>query len=353
MIFRPILVIITILSFLPVLYAKERKPEGFPPAKVKATEIKTGTIAQETEFIGSVYYHEVSDVASEVSGIVESVNFEEGYKIKSGKLLAILNSEILKKTIKSNQAILEQVRYDLDLAKKDLKRHGDLYKNKYIPLQTYDESWFKVKGIEKRVLSLKAQIERLEVELEKKIIKAPFDGVVIKRHIDNGEWISDGDTIATIANDNLLDLIVEVPEYIIKFLKTDMEVQVKVGGNTRKGSIYSIIPKGNISTRTFPVKLRIKDPTGLFESMEGTVSLPSGKKQKSLIVPRDALISKFGRTFVFVILASKAKMIPVKIFGYSKTMVGINGEGLQEGLKVVIKGNERLRDGQEVVVVGK
>jgi multidrug efflux pump subunit AcrA (membrane-fusion protein) len=53
---------------------------------------------------------------------------------------------------------------------------------------------------------------------------------------------------------------------------------------------------------------------------------------------------------VFVVQDSKARALPVAVIAYEGTDVGIVGEGLKEGMQVVVKGNERLRDGQEVIV---
>jgi multidrug efflux pump subunit AcrA (membrane-fusion protein) len=92
----------------------------------------------------------------------------------------------------------------------------------------------------------------------------------------------------------------------------------------------------------------MKNSASLKEGMEARVNLPITEKKETLIVPRDAVITMFGRTVVFAIVESTAKMIPVKVTGYAGMMAGVNANGLKEGMKVVVKGNERLRDGQSV-----
>ena len=101
--------------------------------------------------------------------------------------------------------------------------------------------------------------------------------------------------------------------------------------------------------RTFPLKIRIKNSASLKEGMEARVELPTAEKKQSLVVPRDAVITMFGRTVLFAVVESKAKMIPVNVIGYEDTTAGVNAQGLKEGMKVVVKGNERLRDGQPVI----
>ena len=61
--------------------AREKGPPGVPTAKVIVAKISSGMVVTQSGFVGTVYYQEVSDVASEVDGLVETVNFEEGRKI--------------------------------------------------------------------------------------------------------------------------------------------------------------------------------------------------------------------------------------------------------------------------------
>ena len=345
-IFQLGLVAFIVLSFFPILYAQE----GMPPANVVVTEVSTDMIAPESEFIGTVYYQEVSDIASEVNGVVEVVSFEEGQRIKKGDVLVKLGADLLKKTLQATRATYEQVISDLEKAEKDLKRAESLYREELLSEQSYDEQRFAVKSLEKKSASLMADVQRLEIELQKKNITTPYDGVVIKKHIARGEWLSPGSIVATIARDDLVDIITEVPERVIRHIKRDMDIVVKVAGKEIMGKVVAIIPKGDISTRTVPVKIRAKNSLSLIEGMEARVSLPVDEKRKSFIVPRDAVITAFGMTVVFSVKDSKAMMIPIKVIGYKGLSAGIYAEGLKEGMKIVTKGNERLRDGQPVKI---
>lgn len=323
---RIALFIFVLLCSFSSLYAQEKKPQGMPPpANVVVSEVSTGIVAPEAEFVGTVYYQEVSDVACEVDGKVEEVSFEEGQRVKKNFVLVKLNSDL--------------VRSDYDKAALNFNRAKNLYKEDLISEQAYDERRF--------------EKERLEIIIRKKTIRAPFNGVIIKKHVERGEWLSPGSTVATIARDDVIDIIVEVPESIISIITPGMKVKVKAGGKEINGKIFVIIPQGNISTRTFPVKIRVKNNLSLIEGMEARVNLPVAKKEKALIVHRDAVITVFGNTVVFAVIDSKAKMIPVKVIGYKGMKAGIQANGLKEGMKVVVKGNERLRDGQSVKIISK
>ncbi len=331
------------------LHAQERGPGGMPPAQVVVSDVKTGMVAEESDFIGTVYYVEVSEVASEVNGKVERVSFEEGQRVKRGDVVVSLSADLLEKQLAATRASYEQVLIEHEQAILDLKRVENLIKQGSISEQLYDEQRFKVKGLEKKAASIRADVERISLELGKKRIRAPFGGVVVERAVDRGEWLSPGSKVATIAKDDTVDVVVNVPEGIIQFAREGMDLAVVAGGRVVTGNVFAVVPRGDVATRTFPLKIRIKNPGYLKEGMEARVALPIAEKKKALIVPRDAVITLFGRTVVFAVIDSKAKMIPVKVIGYEGMMAGVNVSALEEGMKVVIKGNERLTNGQSVM----
>ena len=336
------------LSFSSV-YAQEKGKE-VPPAQVVVSSVTSGIIAPEAEFIGTVFYQEVSDVAAEVNGKIEEVFFEEGDRIKKGKPLVRLDSELLKKTIESTRASYEQVLADLESSRIDMRRVEKLYREGLVAEQVFDEIRFRVKGLEKKAESLKTQIEGLEVELRKKVIFAPFGGVVIKKQTDRGEWLEPGGKVATIARDDVVDVIVNVSEDVMRFVRPGLDAKVTAGGKDITGKVSAIVPRGDIQTRTFPVKVRVKNGISLIEGMEARVSLPAGEKIKGLIVPRDAVINRFGDNIVFTVSDSKAKMVKVKVLSYMGLSAGVEADELKEGMKVVTKGNERIMDGQSVQI---
>ena len=304
------------------VHAQDEKQGGMPPAIVVVSEVASGMVAPQAEFVGTVFFAEVSDVACEVDGKVETLNFEEGQRVKKGAELVSINSDLLLS--------------DLEKSALDFERAERLYKEGLIPEDEYDARRF--------------EKERLEILLSKKTIRSPFAGVIVKKHVERGEWLSPGSVVATIAADDIADIVVEVPERVLKFLSPGMEIGISAGGSELKGNIIAVIPRGDISTRTFPVKIRVANTTLLAEGMEARVTLPEGEEVRVLIVHRDAVIKVMGNTVVYTVNDAKAVMVTVTVSGYKGMTAGIQGEGLEAGMKVVVKGNERLRPGQDVVI---
>ena len=342
-------VLFLLLCAVPHLNAQEKG--GPPPALVSVSEVREGTIAPRTEFVGTVFYPEVSEVSAEVSGGIVEVRIEEGQRARKGDALVLLDSELLQKTLASTRASHGQVLVDLEKAKLDFQRVGNLYREDAIAEQVYDENRFRVKSLEKKAESLQAEMERLEAELRKKTIRAPFDGGIVKKLVDPGEWLSPGDKVASLARNDSVDVIVEVPGEVVGYARPGRTLDVKVGGAETKGTVVAVVPRGDIATRTFPVKVRVRNRYSLIEGMEARVSVPTGKSVLTLLVSRDAVVTVSGNTAVYAVEDGKAKMVPVKVLQYEGGNAGIEGNGLRKGMTVVVKGNERLRDGQPVRVV--
>ena len=349
---QPYGIFLLALLLYPIIFPSclwgQQKSQEMPPARVSVAKVMRGQIAPRNEFIATIFYQEISDTASEISGLVRMVHFEEGQRVKQNQILVELGSEILRKRLQASTASFEQILSELEIAGIDLKRREKLFKKKSISKQSFDENRFRVIGLEKRAASLKAEVERLEIELKKKIIRAPFDGIVIKRHVDRGEWISEGDTVAIIGKDDTIDIVAEIPQRFIQYIKTGMQVSVTANGSNFFGTVNAIVPRGDVATRTFPIKIRTPNEHALIEGMSARVILPTGNVAPALMVPRDAVIAKFGQNVVYAVVDAKSNMIPVQIVGYDGLSAGVESRELAEDMLVVVDGNERLQNGQTV-----
>ena len=337
-----------VLALLSPSLSAQQKPKAPPPAAVTVAKVKNGMVAPQSEYIATIFYQEISETASEISGLASDVRFEEGLRVKKGQILVKLGADILHKRLQAAKLDYERVLSELEIARIDLERRQKLSEKKSISQQAYDENKYRVIGSEKHAASLNAQVDQLAIELEKKSIRAPFDGVVIARYVDRGEWISEGETVAMIGKDDVIDIVAQLPEQIIQYVKVGMQVKASANGNEFSGTVNAVVPKGDVSTRTFPVKIRAPNKFSLIEGMSAKVTMPQGGVKKTLIVPRDAVISKFGQTVVFLVQDSKATMLPVQVIGFEDLDAGVASPGLKEGMLVVVDGNERLRNGQAV-----
>lgn len=324
------------------------KPEGPPPMLVSVGSIENGSAQPMVEMVGTVRYVRTSRVAGEISGIVEQIHFSEGERVRAGEPLLQLNTDLLQTTISGTRASHQQVLIELERARKDLQRISALFREESIAEVVYDENHYRVLGLEKQAEALKATLDRQLQEQQKTTIHAPFGGLVLAKNTERGEWVSAGGQIATIADDSEIEIVADVPQHLLAYLKKGQQIDIRSGNKNFQGRFAHFVPQGDVATRTFAVKLRLKNDLGLIEGMEARALLPAGEKVDGLLVPRDAVIKQHGMDILFLAVEGKAKMVPVQIRGHRGMQVAVASDDLAAGQQVVVKGNERISDGQAI-----
>jgi RND family efflux transporter MFP subunit len=316
-----------------------------PPLLVTTVEVDEGVIQVMAEFVGTTYFIRVSNVATDIEGLVLKVNFEEGDKVKKGDQLVQLDSQLLESEITGAKAAYEQNLVDLENARRDFNRIDGLYTDGSISETDHDSYRSKQLRLEKNSAVLKAKHNKLLIAKSKKSIKAPFGGIVVLQPVEVGEWVAKGGKVAVIADNSMIDVDVEVPIGVIENLEKGREVRIRVNSREYAGTFTSFIPRGDIATRTFTAKFSLENPNGIVEGLVALVSLPKGGETEGLLVPRDAVVDKYGKTMVFRVVDSTAVEVPVQVAGYVGLQAVVTGEGLAPGQEIVVKGCKRVEDG--------
>ncbi len=329
-----------------------KKPEQpITPVKVSAVEMKT--VSEQISLIGTTEAVAQSTVASEVSGIVEYFPAKEGAFAEKGQLIVKLGSEEVDLRIRGARAQREKIKENLLFAEKELVRFTKLKESNSIASNKYDEILYNFNALAQELKRSEAEIERLLYELKHKQVFAPISGFVAKEHTEVGEWVNAGGPVVTLVDLGRIKINVDVPErYAVQLSsKSDVKVSIKsLPGRQLAGKVQSVLPSGNTGSRTYPVRIFIPNPDLKIKSgMEATVlfSLDGGKN--ALLVQKDAVVPAGDNKIVFKVIDGKALPVMVKIIGYYDGNAAVEGD-LKPGDKVVIRGNERLRPGQPVMV---
>lgn len=319
-----------------------------PPLLVTVEYLVEGSIQPRTEFVGTTAYSRISNVATDVEGLVKEVSFTVGDYVEKGDQLVLLDSALLDQDLIATRAEYEQNRIDLEESVKDFKRIDTLYAKQSISETQYDSALSRQKRLEKRSIVLESKLKKLLLKKEKKKIQAPFSGVIIKKSTEVGEWLAKGGKIASVADNTQIDVLAEVTVGILANLENEKQVQVAIGTTKQTAGFYTFIPKGDIATRTFTAKFRLDKPEKIVEGLEALLTLPSGPRAVGFLVSRDAVVNKYGEIMVFLAMDKTARRVPVKVVGYHGLKALVTGDGLEKGLKVIVKGSKRVKDGQQI-----
>ena len=318
-------------------------------ASVVTQPITKGSLTQKQSFNGTLSFNQKSRLASESSGMVQTIYFDEADYVKKGQVLLKIDSEVLDANIQATEASIKEVNFSLERAKLDFNRYEVLLKQESVSKQQYDEFYFQKMGLEQKLIALQSSLKAQQIQQSQKTLRAPFSGYISKREVQVGEWLNQGTPVALLINPSKIDITIHLPSAYIKEARKGKEIKVSINNKTYKAKILGALLSGNNKTRTFPLRLRLlKTKDRFFDGMQVSLELQKSSKNNVLLVSRDGVIKRFGKDVVFIIENKKAKMVPVIILGFQKEKVAISAKGLKVGDKVVTKGNERLFPNQDV-----
>lgn len=203
--------------------------------------------------------------------------------------------------------------------------------------------------------------KRLESQKAKYTIRAPFDGYVVAKRTELGEWVKQGDPVMEVVDLDPIEIEVTVPEVYIRHVRLGGQVTVRFDAlpeDSFTGEVARIVPAADLRSRTFPVKVRLANPQGddghlIKAGMLARVTLAVGPAVQAILVPKDALVLGGPQPIVMaVVYDPKAKVttvrpVPVQLGVAEGNLIQVSGD-LQPGQEVVVVGNERVRPGQPI-----
>lgn len=346
-------VLLSALILLPsAIIAEERKPV-LPPAKVVVAQIQEKMVVENTAIVGVLYFDRVSSLSTEVAGLVRSVHFREGDRVKRGGVLLTLNTDFIDKDIELVETKIEQVGVQIEKTDKDLTRFKRLYRQQAIPEREYDDVGFKRRDLVKQSDALKKQLEIARLKKAKGVIRAPFNGVILAKKAEVGNWIAPGHELCRIGSSE--DVFVKVPvaeELLVYSNKGDVvDVTVNAFDKKLKGTIAGIMPVADPRTKNVMLKIRLPRMETAVENLSATVFVPVSGRKRLKLIPRDALVTLQGKDIVFTVNDNKAVPVPIHIVSFLGEFAGIKASEIPDGAMVVVDGNERLRPEQPVEII--
>ncbi len=356
------------------------------------------------EYVGTLEAIQKIDVSSEVGGRVERLFFEKGNRVKKGSILAHIgtstyllylkqaravlenaksNLEKIEKgsrpeEIKIQEALLMEARAQLRDAERDFNRISALYKSHAVSKKAYDEAKKMLDLARARVKaqsnklelakkgpraedrqSARSKLKQAEAEFEiakdrynKSIIKAPIDGVIVFRELEEGEIVSPGTIITRIIDRSKMKIRISCAEKDIPFIKIGKQYKFTldaIPGREFLAKVSFISPSADPITRSFPVELIVEKPDPLMaDGMSCRVRIKLSQKNNKIRIPSSLLKEKNGKWGVFIVNDQKARFREVKIGSFEEDMVEILS-GLNEGELLIINPSG-IKDGDEVEI---
>ncbi|MFN3152666.1 efflux RND transporter periplasmic adaptor subunit [Bremerella sp.] len=343
-----------------------------PPTAVRAVPVTIQTVEPHHRFTGSLKAIARGDVAALEDGRVIEVTVREGATVKKDDVIARIDARRLEAqkgeleaAFGTAEALIAQREAELRQANLDMDRSASLILSNAISKQQHERNeteltiaQAKLTTDRRRLDEIRRQLDLIQVRLDDTQVRAPYDGQVIMRHTEPGEWIRAGEPFVTLVSTGEVEAWLEIPErYAGTVSKYAQQVSVHIVGTDRKfvsasaKRVHEVHPR----TRTFQYVLTLDaEDAILAPGMSVEAWLPTGPAQPSMTVPKDAIIRSAGMAYVFKAVEVEGQTTAVRTSVNVKFETGslavVESAQLAEGDIVVIEGNERLFPGTPIAV---
>lgn len=333
---------------------------GPPPANVRTDEAIAESVVLMRQVSGDLRAVKRSMVASKDEGLVMELLVDVGDVVQAGQVLATLDTVLkeldanrLRADRDADEAELNVRRAEQRQTQRNLDRREVALESRSINATEVEDARIALDAAKARVAAAEAELASSEAELARALeiiedatIRAPFAGQVVRKQTEVGSWVVTGGTVVELVQLDRVDAYIQVPETFVSALTGD-DVTVGVIVSALDEQIdsdrVSVIASGDELARTFPVRIRLDNPTGVLKpGMSVRALIPTGSYQEAVTIHKDALLRDDGGAFAYADVEGAAMPIRFDVRWRVGDRIVVSSPRIQAGMKFVIEGNERL-----------
>lgn len=350
--------------------------QGGPPATpVRVEPVRTESLVERRTVSGEVRATRRATIAAEEPGRVVEFLVREGDAVRAGNPLARLDGTRLELELARldaekalARATLEERAADEERARRDLAILEDLATRGVGNPKELADARTAVAVATARHAAARADLDVLQARralLERRIADltptAPFDGVVVSRETEVGEWVPAGGAICRLVSSGPAEVRLDVPQAWWAALEEGgdaLAVRLDSGGPQIEVSDWRKVPEIDPRARTFRVIGTLPPASTLVPGASVTAEVPTGREAEFLTVSPDALLLADTGPYLFLAVplpegaGHQAQLAPVRVLFRALGRVAVSSPQLRPGALAVVEGNERLFPGAPLLPQG-
>lgn len=318
------------------------------------------TVVQDVRsFTGSVTAERVSALSPTIDGLVSEIFVDAGDRVGQGDPVLQLDNELARLEQRRVQASVDEGRARLAEAQRVAAETETLAARRTLPATQAEAARAGAVISDETLNRLRAEAALQAERLRRHRLGAPFDGVITARHVDPGEWVRPGDAVVDLVALDSLRFDVRAPQEVYPRLQRGDAVTVvldAVPGQEIAGHVSATVPLADAATRSFLLRIALDNaPDGVIPGMSGSARVTISRGTAAWSVPRDAMVRyPDGTRSVWVVEQrdgqTRAAARRVEIGDSNSDSIAVLS-GLDGSERVIVRGNENLRDGQPVRIV--
>jgi RND family efflux transporter MFP subunit len=332
---------------------------GAEPRPVSVETAVLAPVATRLELTGSVSASHRSRLSARTSGLILTMHVDAGDLVKQGALLMDLDPQLAEIELERMDGELAQARIELADAERLSTEGRTLAARGAFPKSEADSRETAVEVKRATVRQLEATSKQQRAIIERHRLVAPYEGVISQRLADAGEWVETGTPVVELVALDQPRLDVQVPQEYFAKLARELKVTVKFDAFPNRefaGRVVATVPVKDPVARTFLTRVEWTDEeVKAGPGMSGSAVFEFESAERVVQVPRDAVV-RFpdGSAKVWTLNDEGGRTIAASrnvVLGESLTNSVRITRGIEEGARVVVRGNEGLQEGQEVRVL--
>ena len=312
---------------------------GMPPMPVEVAVAIRDTVVDAVQATGQIEAVQSIELRPEVQGRITEILVREGEEVDAGTALFKVDDAELK-------AQVAQADADRQMARQALERTKQLIAQNASSTSDLEQAHAKSQGAD-------ANYDLLKTRLDRTVVRAPFAGVVGRRLVSIGTFVSNQTPLTSLQSVNPQHASFQVPERYAERLRRGQLVSFQVAslpGRNFSGEVVFVDPVVELPGRTILIKARVPNPEHRLQAgMFLEARLATDIRPNAVVVPEDAILPVQGSTYVWVIKDGKADRRQVTVGVRTAGWAEILGGGVQAGDQVVVGGLERPFPGATVM----
>jgi multidrug efflux system membrane fusion protein len=276
-----------------------------------------------------------SALAARTAGIVAELPVRQGSTISSGDIIMSLDSEDKRSAVEMATAVLAQRQAELNAAER-LASTGNV-------------AMLQLEGARATLATAQAQLDSAKAELEKYVLRAPFDGLVDRVSVEEGSAIAQGAQVATVLDLDPILAIGQVNEQDLDDLKLGETADVRlVNGTTVQGALRYVSRDANAQTRTYGIEVSVPNADrSIPAGMTTEITLRSDPVD-AVFLPRSVVtLSQAGDLGIRIVGPdNKVGFVPIDLI--DDTQTGLVLGGVPKDARIIVAGQDLVAEGETV-----
>ncbi|WP_226703599.1 efflux RND transporter periplasmic adaptor subunit [Microbulbifer elongatus] len=302
-------------------------------------------------------------ISSQLNGLLEFVA-EPGSRVKQGQRLAQLETTHWELEVRDSESRIKQLQARLTYMDAQLQRLQSLADRNSTSRAALEEQQAEREALAQELAAARVDLDRSNFELGKTRINAPFDTLVVSRELQAGEYVRSGDELLRALDMGQLEVEADIPLAALPLmgggdmvtLRSDLSFnrsERESAAAMIQGQVRKLVPVADSTSRRVKVLVDLPQDLaqGWIAGLPVQLAVPLQAAEKTIAVPRDALILRDGNAYVFRVSdEGEAERLAITTGGGDGDWIAVQG-ALNDGDQVVVRGAERLQPGQQVKVL--